>query len=213
MNADHLPPPATALRLLTREGAKSTLRVRIVDTGSMQPLVRGTHVYARITSMPSGGVLPGSLALLEVPGSSVMVMHRIIDVRNTMDGGLELLQLGDSDDGDPFRGGRPMPLPEQLASLWVPAGRGIGVVSKIESPGGELLYDRGVWTCRAYDSMAAALSRQLLHARLYKHPRRERAIQALRALTLSLIFRISGLNLAGRRFSRRRRNDYVSETG
>src|SRR3712207_2609346 len=140
-----------ARRLLIRHYAANSPygKVRVLDTGSMAPLIGGGECIAHVKwGVPPDRIPLGRLVISALP-TGLVVLHRVVAVRRTGAGGLELLHVPDADDGD-VSGlpARYVPVPSGYASPWVPERSVLGMVTKVTSATGSCLYDVGSVCCR-----------------------------------------------------------------
>lgn len=153
-----------ARRLLVRHYAASAPHgtVRVLDTGSMAPLIGGGACVAHVAwGVPAARITPGRLVISALP-TGLVVLHRVVATRRTPAGDLELLHVPDADDGD-VSGlpARYVPLPAGYASPWVPERNVLGMVTKVTSATGSCLYDAGSVCSRATDFTALWFARRL----------------------------------------------------
>jgi hypothetical protein len=153
-----------ARRLLVRHYAAESPHhpVRVLDTGSMAPLIGGGACTAQVEWAVSAADIPlGRLVVSALP-TGVVVLHRVVATRRTAAAGLELLHAPDADDGDVWGlPARYVPLPTGYESPWVPEQSVLGMVSRVTSATGSCRYDAGSACSRATDSVALWFARRL----------------------------------------------------
>ncbi len=113
---------ARVARRLVRQAYQRAGRVsyiRVMDSGSMHPMLTGGCRVAIRWGVPSKGDAVGLLALLELPGG-VLVVHRLCRTRKGEGEAWDTLQIPDS-----FRAGDP------YVGSWIEADRILGSVAEV----------------------------------------------------------------------------------
>jgi hypothetical protein len=178
-----------ARRLLLRHYAASSPHgtVRVLDTGSMAPLIGGGACVAHVEwGVPAADIPLGRLVISALP-TGLVVLHRVVASRRTPAGNLELLHLPDADDGDvPGLPARYVPLPAGYASPWVPERSVLGMVTGVTSVTGSCLYDVGSVYSRATDLLALWFARRLGAGSGWDDGRPRRLLRRARHLSLRL---------------------------
>jgi hypothetical protein len=171
------------LRYLARTGKRSL--VRIVDSGSMAPLVNSDGLYAEVEWGALDKLVPGELVVVATPPSGLLIVHRSVAWRQ-FSGGRELLQLPDSDDaGGGGVPGRYVPLPSGYESPWTPEVDILGRVVRILSLDGRTVrYDIHSRLTRLTNVVARELARRIWNWSEVGAGRREWAARRLRNVTL-----------------------------
>lgn len=152
-------PPAELARRLLRK-THTTSRIKVVDSGSMSPIVNNGDLFAEVCWGGETSMRVGDLIITSTPPNGLLAMHRYIAHRHRPDGTSELLQLPDSDDvGDGGVPGRLVPLPSGYGSPWVSTDDVLGVVQSISSGDGSIVrYDRSAPSTRVTNRIAQGLS-------------------------------------------------------
>lgn len=168
-----------ARRLLIAHMTKSGLcrTVRVVDSGSMAPLVAG-DCLATVSAPLAGGVVPvGALVLVSSPPAGLAALHRVVATRRTA-GGTEVLQVPDN-----------LRHATRYGSSWVKAADVLGTVRRIVALDGRWLYEAGSISSARYDALAACLGRAAWAQRQKGHRARAELLATVRSAGLRLILR------------------------
>jgi hypothetical protein len=155
---------ARRLALAQRGSDGKASSIRVVNTGSMEPLVNGDCTANIIWGAPKERIRRGCLIVTSTPLISFLVLHRCTNQRMSPTGELEYRQLPDSGD----RPGRHTPfVDESLPSEWLSAEAVFGIVTELRTTDGRCRYDDDSQMCRMMDRAIASIltSRKLLEHR------------------------------------------------
>lgn len=169
---------AVARRLLRSRyaaaGARST--VRLLDSGSMCPLIDGTCTVEVRWRADSQTVKPGQLVL--AGWDDLLLVHRIVDRRENA-GGRQYLQMADNSD-----------LAHPFAMSWLAADDVLAIVEKVTRNDGKVLYRHDRVLCRLANVIAAQLGVALWSARRRGMNRTAHLLVRFRALVLRCLARV-----------------------
>lgn len=117
--------------------------VRVLDSGSMRPLMAGERDLLVRWGVPRSHKIVGAILLFEVEGGIVFV-HRAAACRRTVDGALEILHVADTyPRGDPY------------SAYWASEGDVLGEVVAISEPGASTRIDVTTPLARAVGRVVA----------------------------------------------------------
>jgi hypothetical protein len=168
-----------ARRLLVRHMATTgrSRSVRVIDSGSMAPLVAG-DCLATVSAPPTDGVIrTGTLILVSSPPAGLAALHRVVACRRTV-AGHEVLQVPDN-----------LRHATRYGYSWVKASDVLGAVRRIITLDGRSLYEAGSTASARYDALASLLGRTVWARRQKGQDARAEVLAVLRSLALRLFLR------------------------